>query len=248
MVGKILTLSGAMILGAAVSGQAQDMMKGEKMKGGMTKFTVKIEIISSKDGMKAKDGTKWSFAMSPGLCIVHTNSAAVFSAGKKDRGKGLENQAEEGNPAMLAKSLQGDQGVKSVTVFNTPIGTSTPAPIIPGFAYECSFAAAGGSKLTITSMFGQSNDLFYAPNESGIALFSNGKPISGDITAKMILWDAGTEVNEEPGVGPNQAPRQKAPNTGKDENGLVKNIKDVKDGFSYPKTTSVMKVTIAPAK
>jgi hypothetical protein len=97
-------------------------------------------------------------------------------------------------------------------------------------------------------MFGQSNDLFYAPNETGIVLFNNGKPISGDITAKIILWDAGTEVHEEPGVGPNQASRQKAPNTGKDENGVVKNIKDVRDGFTYPKTASVMKVTIMPAK
>jgi len=213
-----------------------------------TKFTVKIENISKENGMTAKDGTKWSFAVSPGLCIVHANNAPVFSAGKKDRGKGLERQAEEGNPAVLAESLKADKDVKSITVFNTPIGTSVPAPITPGFAYECSFEAAPGSRLTITSMFGQSNDLFYAPNESGIALFSNGKPISGDITAKLILWDAGTEVHEEPGVGPNQAPRQKAPNTGKDENGVVKNIKDVKDGFSYPQTTKVLKVTIMPEK
>jgi len=234
-------------LGAILGVLAQDGNAMEKM-AGMTTFTVKIENIAVKDGMKAKDGTKWSFAMSPGLCIVHTNDAPVFNVGKKDRGKGLERQAEEGNPAVLADSLKADKGVKSVTVFNTPIGTDTPAPITPGYAYECIFEAAPGSRLTITSMFGQSNDLFYAPNESGIALFSNGKPISGDITAKMILWDAGTEVNEEPGVGPNQAPRQKAPNTGKDENSVVKNIKDVKDGFNYPKTASVMKVTITPAK
>ena len=247
MLKQIVGAGLGLLVGAYGAVLAQDGKMMEKT-GGMTKFTVKIENISTKDGMKAKDGTKWSFAMSPGLCIVHTNNAPVFSVGKKDRGKGLESQAEEGNPAMLAKSLQSDKGIKSVTVFNTPIGTDTPAPITPGYAYECAFEAAAGSKLTITSMFGQSNDLFYAPNESGIALFSNGKPVSGDITAKIILWDAGTEVNEEPGVGPNQAPRQKAPNTGEAENGVVKNIKDVKGGFSYPKTASVMKITITPAK
>jgi hypothetical protein len=248
MLRKTLVVPAALIFASAVSGQAQDMMKSEMMKGGMTKFTVRIENISSPEGMKASDGTKWPFAMSPGLCIVHTSNAPVFSSGKKDRGKGLEAQAEDGNPATLAKSLEGDKSVKSVVVFNTPVGAKGPGPIGPGAAYECSVEAALGSKLTITSMFGQSNDLFYAPNESGIALFNNGKPMSGDITAKIILWDAGTEVNEEPGIGPNQAPRQKAPNTGKDENGVVKNIKDVKDGFNYPKTASVMKVTIAPAK
>jgi len=243
----------ALMFATAVCGQAQDMMKGETMKGemmkgGMAKFTVLIENISSPNGMKASDGTNWPFAMSPGLCIVHTNSAPIFSSGKKDRGKGLEAQAEDGNPATLAKSLEADQGVKSVVVFNTPVGQKSPGPSGPGAAYECSVEAAPGSKLTITSMFAQSNDLFYAPNESGIALFNNGKPMSGDITAKIILWDAGTEINEEPGIGPNQAPRQKAPNTGKDESGVVKNIKNVKDGFTYPKTASVMKVTITPSK
>jgi hypothetical protein len=243
MLRKTLLISVALIFASAVSGQAQEMMKGE-----MTKFTIRIENISSPDGMKASDGTKWPFAMSPGLCIVHTSNAPVFSSSKKNRGKGLEAQAEDGNPATLAKSLEGDNGVKSVVVFNTPVGHKSPGPIGPGAAYECSVEAAPGSKLTITSMFGQSNDLFYAPNESGIVLFNNGKPISGDFTAKIILWDAGTEVNEEPGIGPNQAPRQKAPNIGKDENGVVKNIKNVKDGFTYPKTASVTKVTITPAK
>ena len=245
---KILLISAALIFGATVSGQAQERMKGEMMKGGMTKFTVRIENTSSPDGMKALDGSKWPFAMSPGLCIVHTNNAPVFSSGKKDRGKGLEAQAEDGNPATLAKSLEGDKGIKSVAVFNTPVGQKSPGPIGPGAAYECSIEAAPGSKLTITSMFGQSNDLFYAPNQSGIVLFKDGKPISGNITSQIILWDAGTEVHQEPGIGLDQAPRQKAPNTGKDENGMVQNIKNVKDGFTYPKTAGVMRVTITPAK
>ena len=58
-------------------------------------------------------------------------------------------------------------------------------------------------------MYVQSNDLFLSPGDTGIALFADdGLPISGDITAQIGLWDAGTEVNEEPGVGANQAPRQ----------------------------------------
>jgi hypothetical protein len=38
------------------------------------------------------------------------------------------------------------------------------------------------------------------------------------------------------------------PDTGKDENSVVENIKDIKDGFTYPKTASIMKVIIAAAK
>ena len=63
----------------------------------------------------------------------------------------------------------------------------------------------------------------------------------------ISLWDAGTEVNQEPGLGPDQAPRQKAPNTGASERKPVQLVKDVKDGFTYPKVSEVLRVTIAPA-
>ena len=76
-------------------------------------------------------------------------------------------------------------------------------------------------------MFVQSNDWFFAPGPDGIALFdADGNPISGDITSQVFLWNAGTEVDEEPGIGPNQGPRQKGPNTGKTENGVVRNLSD----------------------
>jgi len=51
-------------------------------------------------------------------------------------------------------------------------------------------------------MMGQSNDWFYGPGESGIELFKDGQPINGDITSQIILWDVGTEVDQEPGIGP----------------------------------------------
>ncbi len=60
----------------------------------------------------------------------------------------------------------------------------------------------------------------------------------------MFLWDAGTEVHEEPGLGPNQAPRQKAPNTGPDEHGVVQRIEKAHDGFTYPAVNQVIRVTI----
>ena len=41
------------------------------------------------------------------------------------------------------------------------------------------------------------------PTRELIALFdASGRPISGDVSSALGLWDAGTEVNEEPGVGP----------------------------------------------
>jgi hypothetical protein len=208
------------------------------------KFTVRVENTTKPEAFTASTGTKWSLAFSPGAAVVHTEKAPIFSEGKKDRGKGLEAQSEDGNPAILAKSLKGVKGVKSVTVFNTPVGASAPGPITPGAAYEFTVSAAPGDRLSITMMMGQSNDWFYAPAESGIDLFKNGEPVSGDITAQLAMWEAGTEVDQEPGIGSEQGPRQKGPNTGKRENGVVRKIQD---GKSYSNAASVMRVTITPA-
>jgi hypothetical protein len=97
--------------------------------------------------------------------------------------------------------------------------------------------------LSLITMFGQSNDWFYAPVRQGIDLFENGKPLSGDITGRFMLFDAGTEVNEEPGVGANQAPRQKGANTGAAENGKVKSAKD---SVFFGKNGELFRITITP--
>ena len=178
--------------------------------------------------------------------IVHRANRVAFTAGKPDRGVGLEAQAEDGNPVSLAASVKKAKGVISRGTFDTAVGDTKPGPALPGKAYEFTFEASPGDRLTVTTMFGQSNDLFYAPDEAGMALFENGAPIGGDVTARFHLWDAGTEVNEEPGFGANQAPRQAAPNTGPSEHEPVRRIEEVRDGFSYPAVEEVIRVTITP--
>jgi hypothetical protein len=233
---KILGIAIGALLGISAVAAAN----GEKT----TEFTVRVENTTKPDAFTASNGTKWSLAFSPGAAVVHIDKAPIFSDSKKDRGKGLEAQSEDGNPAILVKSLKGAKGVKSVSVFNTPVGASAPGPITPGAAYEFTVSAAPGDRLSITMMMGQSNDWFYAPGESGIEVFKNGQPVSGDITAQLAMWEAGTEVDQEPGIGSEQGPRQKGPNMGKRENGVVRKVQD---GKSYSNAASVMRVTITPA-
>jgi hypothetical protein len=203
------------------------------------RFTVRIENVSPSGGLETAGGAKYPFALSPGLYVVTDRKMDFFKAGKAATA-GLEAQAEDGNPEVLAKSLLTTVGSAFMGVFNTPEGAGGPAPILPGGAYEFSFTATEGMKLNLIAMYGQSNDLFYAP-VSAISLFKNGKAFSGDVTDLLMLWDAGTEVNQAPGVGDQQAPRQAGPNTGTAENARVG---AVKDGFMYPKTKDVLKVTI----
>ena len=115
----------------------------------------------------------------------------------------------------------------------------------PGESYSFSFQAGKGHYLSFATMFVQSNDLFYAPEGSGLPLYNDsGNPITGDVTNLLYLWDAGTEVNQEPGAGTDQAPRQSGPDTGTDENGTVKLLTEVNDGFTYPTIGDVISVIL----
>jgi hypothetical protein len=206
------------------------------------KFTVRVENISSKDFQTATNGEKWPFALSPGMWVVHKNEVRLFNEGKPAI-LGLEAQAEDGNPMAMIDYLMSHHNHMQHAIFNTPVGANAAAPIGPGGVYEFNFAATTGMRLSMITMFGQSNDYFYAPEKEGIDLFDNGKPVSGDITSQFILWDAGTEVDQEPGIGADQAPRQSAPNTGAVENGTVHKAK--KSVF-YTKTRELFRVTITP--
>jgi hypothetical protein len=215
-----------------------------QMKSDGVKFTVRIENVSSADGQTASNGDKWPFALSPGLWVLHKREVRLFREGNPAV-NGLEAQAEDGNPGDLIKMLEGrEHSGMQHGVFNTPVGASGPGPIGPGGAYEFTFTAKPGMRLSVLTMFGQSNDWFYAPKRQGVDLFVNGKPLSGDITSDFMLFDAGTEANEEPGVGANQAPRQKAPNTGAAENGKVH---AAKDSMFFTRTGQLFRVTITPS-
>lgn len=83
-------------------------------------------------------------------------------------------------------------------VFNTPSNASEPGPIpVSGVYYETQFKAYPGSRLNFISMLANSNDWFFAAGANGIALFdASGAPVTGDITANVRLYDAGTEEED----------------------------------------------------
>ena len=171
--------------------------------------------------------------IAPGLFVVHDSGEPLFTREAPDRGLGLEQLAEDGNPAVLAGSLG--------TVFNTPVGDSSPAPATPGRSYSFSFDASPGHHLSFATMYVQSNDLFYAPHDSGLPLFNGSTPVTGSVTREVRLWDAGTEVNQPPGTGPDQAPRQSGPDTGPSERAGIEPV-EARDSYSYG---SALEVTIS---
>lgn len=193
-----------------------------------------VETLDGKTGV--------TVPLSPGAVAVHSDEVSLFSTGEA-ASDGIEAIAEDGRPngaldsdpnepaGNLVASLTDTDGIENVKAFGS-------GPITPGNSVTFSVDAEEGDQLSFVTMYVQSNDYFYAAD--GLSLFDDdGTPISGDVTTQVTLYDAGTEVDQEAGVGLDQAPRQSALNTGADESGTVQDI-------STPPTGNVIEVTIDP--
>lgn len=243
----ILMFSSAVVLLPAETALAEE--GDDKMDEGVA-FLVRIENISADSDLPTP--------FAPGVWVLHSEPGPLFIEGEADKGYGLEALAEDGDPSALAEALNG-MGLHA-GVFNTPAGADGPGVALPGSAgmmgamppgtaYEFEVKATPDTPyLSFATMFVQSNDLFIGPGEAGIALFDmDGMAMEGmqDVTAEIQLWDAGTEANEEPGVGGEQAPRQSGPNMGPPE--IDGTVHVVDDGYTYPEVSALVKVTIDKA-
>ena len=254
---RFLAASGALALGAAGVGSAALGDRSQSMRS----FTVRLENVSDGSTLQTSadgEASEQPVPLSPGAFAVHSADEPVFTSGEPERDNGLEEIAEGGKPKKLAASLAARETVAASGAFATPVGSDSPAPLGPGDAYEFAFEATPGkptSYLSLVTMFVPSNDLFYAlGGASGVPLFggmgdmeegSNTSPTAGDLTGEVSLWDAGTEINEEPGVGENQVQRQRAAGVGLVERGTVAPISAV-NGYEYPAVEDVLKVTLSP--
>ncbi|MYC95795.1 MAG: LysM peptidoglycan-binding domain-containing protein [Caldilineaceae bacterium SB0661_bin_32] len=243
----ILMFSSTVVLLPAETALAEE--GDDKMDEGVA-FLVRIENISADSGLPTP--------FAPGVWVLHSEPGPLFIEGEADKGYGLEALAEDGDPSALAEALNG-MGLHA-GVFNTPDGADGPGVALPGsagmmgamppgsaYVFEVK-AAPDTPYLSFATMFVQSNDLFIGPGEAGIALFDmDGMAMEGmqDVTAEIQLWDAGTEANEEPGVGGEQAPRQSGPNMGPPE--IDGAVRVVDDGYTYPEVSALVKVTIDKA-
>jgi hypothetical protein len=172
--------------------------------------------------------------VAPLVWVLHKgNEKPIFTEGELDYGKGLEKLSELGDPSDVYSSLV-NEGYEAGVV-NIPDGASGPGPLMPGESYTFTVNARIDQYLSFAFMLGKSNDLFFSPGDMGIRLFSDKNPLSGDITDKIMLWDAGTEVNEYPGAGIHQGPG---------DNQESENVMQVNDSFTWPQVSQVIKVTI----
>ncbi|MEN5055777.1 spondin domain-containing protein [Sphingobacterium kitahiroshimense] len=120
-------------------------------------------------------------------------------------------------------------------------GTGTAPVIFPGQSVSFSFYAGKNQAITFATMYGWSNDLFFAPSNPGIKLYTDdGTPIVGDVSSQIKLWDNGTRVNQKPGKDVMQ-PGESEP--------TIRNIEEINGtdryGNTYLPASQLMKVSLA---
>ena len=196
-----LAVAGALTLGLAACGDsddetavadvpdvteamAEDEMADDAMsdddammeEGEPVTFTVTIENLT--------DSTEVPTPLAPGVGVAHGDGGDPIVEGVQ-ASAGLEALAEDGAADGFGAETGG-------VVFAVPSSGTEPGPAVPGDSYSFEITATPGHALSFATMFVQSNDWFFAPGPGGIALFdADGNPLTGDVTDRVYLWDAG---------------------------------------------------------
>jgi hypothetical protein len=221
---------------------------GASGKGKRVKFTVTVQNRSTATTLQTSQGPK-PIPLSPGAFAVYRGDNALFRSGRR-ADEGTERIAEDGFLEPELASLIGRRRVRDGGFFAQSGGPLGPA-LEPGTRTSFSFRARPGDRFSLETMFVQSNDWFYGFGGDGVSLFRpNGRPISGNLTRRLALYDAGTEVNEEPGAGTTQKPNQGLTDqdVGPSESEPVRRVSAIGDGFTVPPTSDVIRVTITAGR
>ncbi len=213
-----------------------------------TSFTLTFENISSPGQLSTSDGGSVDVVFAAGVW-AELDPGVLFTTGDAASTE-LEEIAEDGeNLPLLVEVEDWPNQVTSGTLADVDVSTYTESPLAPGVTVEVQIDAVPGDDVSFVSMFIQSNDAFVGPRGGSLQLFDDmGQPLTGDRTADLALFDAGTEMNEEPGLGPNQPLRQAAHGDGMVEGGVV-TIIDGMDaaGYTYPAIADVFRLSVSVA-
>lgn len=214
--------------------------------GGETTFTITVENLSGPDSLPTSAGPVPN-PLSPPVWAVYTGTNPLFTPYRR-ADQGTARIAEDGFPEKKVRMLSRTRRVSSSGVILQEGGPLGPA-FEPGTSATAEITATDGDWFQFEAMFVQSNDYFYALGGDGIPLFApDGTPVSGDVTKYVNVWDAGTEIDEEPGNGRFQKPNQTETQTnfGPSTREPVVPQAYAGDPWEIPSPTDLIRITITP--
>lgn len=158
----------------------------------------------------------------------------------------IERLAEDGNPDPILAKFREDETFAAWGSFAPPGAGLDYAqnPIGPGTSAEFYIEATDDQTLAFAGMFAPSNDVLYATPPEGVSFRGLAIGEIVDITSSVSLWDVGTELNEEPGIGSAQPETQPSPNFGPDEYGVIQRLGPTDGRYTYPPVSSFMRITL----
>lgn len=171
--------------------------KGTPSVNGLTKIAEAGDNMDLGNYIKGQTGI--FTPLSPILVVVYNGiDNPIYKVGENDRGKGLKELAQKGDASGLAEYLKTIQGVKQVYVLPAA-GSTVLLPKIAGQAggkVSQQLNVTSGDKIAIATMYGFSNDWFFATKGAGVDATQKG-----DISSSIGLYDNGTALNQFPGAG-----------------------------------------------
>lgn len=162
----------------------------------------------------------------------------LYKTGENDRGEGLKQLAQQGNADTLAAALKGKTGIKAVYVLPAP-GTKVLLPVIngqTGGSVSQDISVVKGDRLAIATMYGFSNDWFFASMDNGV-----DPTIKGNISSTIGLFDNGTAINQFPGAAITQFNLAGTPLS---ENKPIAAVPNPNASTTLPALTDMIRVTL----
>lgn len=210
---------------------------GQQAANGLTKISEAGDISDLSAYLSSQTGI--FTPLSPVLVVLYNGSANPFyNTGENDRGEGLKDLAQKGNADILASALRLKSGVKDVFVLKEPASTVL-LPKINGAAggkVSQMLSVSAGDRVAIATMYGFSNDWFFATTGNGVDATA-----IGDVSASIGLFDNGTAVNQYPGAGVTQSNLAGTPLT---ESIAIQAVPNPNTFTTLPAISNIIKVTI----
>ena len=224
---------------AKVESQTATQPVGEDVQDIFT-FRVRIQNVSPESDVPT--------LFAPGVWVLHSEAGPLFTSGEADRDQGLEALAEDGDPTALAAYLRA-QGLQA-GVFDTPVCADTPGLLPSGETVESGDSYEFEVTASAATLIFRSPPCLCSPTTCSLRPPDKESPCSIKMArpsgCRMLPMSCscgtrGTEANEEPGTGPNQAPASPC------QHRPVRSERDVRpvdDESEYPDIADLVRVYI----
>lgn len=150
----------------------------------------------------------------------------------------MKELAQKGDASGLAAYLKAMQGVKEVYVLPAA-GSTVLLPKIgaqAGSSVSQRLNVAKGDRLAIATMYGLSNDWFFASRDNGVDAAQKG-----DISSSIGLFDNGTALNQFSGAGLTQFNLAGTP---LEESKAIEEVPNPNAFTTLPAIPNIIKVTL----